>query len=90
MCELDGFTCNKIMNAFYKEFSCNGTEAASLAANAIKVIYRGVFKDNPAKVVVIVQAEEGVIPQHIQENSATFSTDGALMETEIAMSYVAG
>ena len=65
-------------------------EAASLAANAIKVIYRGVFKDNPAKVVVIVQAEEGVIPQHIQENSATFSTDGALMETEIAMSYVAG
>jgi hypothetical protein len=33
MCELDGFTCNKIMNAFYKEFSCNGTEAASLAAS---------------------------------------------------------
>jgi hypothetical protein len=32
MCELDGVTCNKIMNAWYKEFSCNGTEAAKLAA----------------------------------------------------------
>jgi hypothetical protein len=32
MCELDGVTCNKIMNAFYKEFSCNGTQAATLAA----------------------------------------------------------
>ena len=65
-------------------------EAAARAAKGIKVICRGVSKDNPAKVVVIVQAEEGVIPQHIQENSATFTTNGALMETAIAMSYVAG
>ena len=65
-------------------------EAAARAAKAIKVIYRGVSKDNLAKVVVIVQAEEGVIPQHIQENSATFTTNGALMETASAMSYVAG
>lgn len=65
-------------------------EAAARAVNGIKVIYRGVSKDNPAKVVVIVQAEEGVIPQHIQGNSATFTTNGALMETAIAMSYVAG
>lgn len=33
MCQLDGYTCNKIMNAFYKEFSCNGTEAATLYAS---------------------------------------------------------
>lgn len=32
MCQLDGYTCNKAMNAFYRDFSCNGTEAATLAA----------------------------------------------------------
>ena len=65
-------------------------EAAARAAKGIKVIYRGVSKDNPAKVVVIVQAEEGVIPQHIQGNSETFTTNGALMETPIDLTCVAG
>ena len=65
-------------------------EAAARAEKGIKVIYRGVPKDNPAEVVVIVQAEDGVIPQHIQVNSARFTTNGALMEAAIAMSYVAG
>jgi hypothetical protein len=66
------------------------TEKAAARAKGIKVIYRGVSKDNPAKIFVIVQAKGGVIPLHIQENSATFTTIGALMETAIAMSYVAG
>ena len=66
------------------------TEKAAARAKGFKVIYRGVPKDNPAEVVVIVQAEDGVIPQHIQVNSARFKTNGALMEAAIAMSYVAG
>mgnify|MGYP001333640226 CR=1 FL=1 len=80
------FEISKPFEAWKEKFDIE--EAAARAVNGIKVIYRGVSKDNPAKVVVIVQAEEGVIPQHIQENSATFTTNGALMETAVPASFV--
>ena len=80
------FEISKPFEAWKEKFDIE--EAAARAVNGIKVIYRGVSKDNPAKVVVIVQAEEGVIPQHIQENSATFTTNGALMETAFPASFV--
>ena len=50
-------------------------------------MFRGVAKDNPSKVVVIVQAEEGVLPKYIQENYATFIANGALMYTAVAKAY---
>ena len=37
-------------------------------AKGIKVIFRGVSKDNPEKAIVVVQALEGVLGKHIQEN----------------------
>ncbi len=47
-------------------------EASARAEKNIKVLYRGVSKDNPHKAIVIVQAEEGVIDKHIQHNFDTF------------------
>ena len=41
-------------------------------AKNIKVIFRGNSKDNPHKAILIVQAEEGVIRKHIQENFDNF------------------
>ena len=38
----------------------------------IKVIFRGVSKDNPHEAIVIVQAEEGVMSKHLQENFYNF------------------
>ena len=47
----------------------------------MKVIFRGVNKDNPEKAIVIVQALEGVIGKHIHENIEIFEKNGDFMST---------
>ena len=47
-------------------------EAPARATKGIKVIFRGVSKDNPKKAIVVVQALEGVLGKHIQENIQIF------------------
>ena len=37
-------------------------------AKNIRVLFKGVNKDNPHKAIVVVQTEEGFICKHIQEN----------------------
>ena len=43
-------------------------EDPARSAKGIKVIFRSVSKVNPEKAIVIVQALEGVLGKHIQEN----------------------
>jgi len=43
----------------------------------IQLLYRGVAKDNPSKVVIIVQAEAGVISKHRHGNTARCTENGA-------------
>ena len=50
-------------------------------AKGIKVIFRGVSKNNPEKAIVVVQALEGVLGKHIQENIEIFEKNGAVMST---------
>ena len=45
------------------------------------MIIRGVSKDNPEKAIVVVQALEGVLGKHIQENIEIFEKNGAVMST---------
>ena len=47
-------------------------EAIARKAKNIKVLFRGVSKDNPHKAIMGVQAEKGVIGKHIQENFDNF------------------
>ena len=47
-------------------------EAPARSAKGIKVIFRGVNKDNTEKAIVIVQALEGLIGKHIHENIEIF------------------
>ena len=54
---------------------------SSRSAKGIKIIYRGVSKDNPEKAIVVVQALEGVSGKHIQENIEIFEKNGAVMST---------
>ena len=56
-------------------------EAPARAEKNIKVLYRGVSKDNPHKAIVIVQAEEGVIVKHLHQNFDAFKKNGADMST---------
>ena len=42
-------------------------ELPARKAKNIKVLFRGVSKDNPHKVIVAFQAEEGVISKHTQD-----------------------
>tara|TARA_B100002051_G_C16207116_1_gene379345 strand:+ start:59 stop:331 length:273 start_codon:yes stop_codon:yes gene_type:complete len=63
-------------------------EAPGRQAKGIKVLYRGVSTDSANKVVVIVQAEEGVIAQHIGENLAFFTANGARMETASPQAFL--
>ena len=43
------------------------------------MILRGVSEDNPEKAIVVVQALEGVLGKHIQENIEVFEKNGAVM-----------
>ena len=65
-------------------------EAPGREAKGIQVLYRGVAKDNPSKVVIVVQAEAGVIAKHMQDNAARFVDNGALMHTAVVTSYNEG
>ena len=63
-------------------------EVAGRLAKAIKLLYRGVSTDSAQKVVVVVQAEEGVIAQHIGENLSVFTANGAGMETASPQAFL--
>tara|TARA_B100002051_G_scaffold129388_1_gene122957 strand:+ start:493 stop:765 length:273 start_codon:yes stop_codon:yes gene_type:complete len=62
-------------------------EAPARHDKGIRVLFRGVSKQSPNQVVVIVQAEVGVVSQHIQDNLAFFSKNGAVMQTAVPMAY---
>ena len=49
----------------------------------MKVIFRCVSKDNPEKAFVVVQALEGVLEKHIQENIEIFEKDGTVMSMAV-------
>ena len=53
--------------------------ASAGSAKGIKLIFRGVSKDNPDKAILLVQALEGVLGKHIQVNFEIFEKDGAVM-----------
>jgi len=53
------FDVNVPYNELVKKF--DNDEAPARSAKGIKVIFRGVSKDNPEKAIVVVQALEGVL-----------------------------
>ena len=63
-------------------------EAIARKAKNIKVLFRGVNKDNPHKAIVGVQAEKGVIGKHIQENFDNFKKNGADMSTAVLSTWL--
>ena len=64
------FDVNVPYDVWVKKF--DNDEAPARSAKGIKLFYRGVSKDNPEKAIVIVQALEGVLRKHIQENIELF------------------
>jgi len=60
------FYINKLFDNWAKNFYLD--EAPVRKAKNIKVLFRGVSKDNPHKVIVVFQDEEGVIGKHLQDN----------------------
>ena len=63
-------------------------EAIARKAKNIKVLFRGVSKDNPHKAIVVVQTEEGVIGKHIQENFDNFKKNGAYISTAVPSNWL--
>tara|TARA_Y100001968_G_scaffold278262_1_gene273509 strand:+ start:237 stop:482 length:246 start_codon:yes stop_codon:yes gene_type:complete len=57
------------------------TESQVRSTKGVKVIFRGVSKKDPKKVIVVVQALEGVLEKQIQENFDIFEENGAVMST---------
>jgi len=49
-------------------------EASGREEKGIKVLYRGLSKENPSKLVIVVQAETGVISRQMQDNAARFTS----------------
>ena len=54
----------------------------------IKVLFRRVSKDNPHKARMGVQAEKGVIGNHIQDNFDNFKKNGADMSTAVPSTWL--
>ena len=73
------FDVNVPYDEWVKKF--DNDEAPARSAKGIKVIFRGVSKKNPKKAIVVVQALEGVLGKHIQENIEIFKKNGAIMST---------
>ena len=59
------FHINNLFNEWVNKFDLD--EAPARKAKNIKVLFKGVNKDNPHKAIVVVQTEEGFIGKHIQE-----------------------
>ena len=80
---LETTLCTFDVNVPYVERVINfdNDEAPARSANGIKVIFRDLSKDNPEKAIVVVQALEGVLGNHIQENIEIFKKNGAVMST---------
>ena len=64
-------------------------EAIARKAKNIKVLFKGVNKDNPHKSIVVVQTEEGFIGKHIQENFDNFKKYVPDMSTTCCSKYLA-
>ena len=73
------FDVNVPYDEWVKKFDID--EARARSAKGIKVIFRGVSKDNPAKTIVVVQTLEGVLGKHIQENIEIYKNNGAVIST---------
>ena len=75
------FNINNIFEEWVNKFDLD--EAPAIEAKNIKVLFRGVSKNNPYKAIVIVQAEEGVIGKHIQEDFDIIKKNSADMNTAV-------
>ncbi len=73
------FDVNVPYDEWVKKFDID--EAPARSAKGIKLISRGVSKDNPEKAIVVLQALEGVSGKNIQENIEIFKKNGAVMST---------
>ena len=80
---LETNVCRFDVNIPYGEWvkKFDNEEAPARSAIGIKVVFRGVSKENPEKAIVVVQALEGVLGKHIQENIEIFEKNGAVMST---------
>ena len=75
------FHINNLFDEWVNKFDLN--EAPARKAKNIKVLFEKFNKDNPHKVIVVVQTEEGFLGKHIQENFDNLKRNGADMSTAV-------
>ena len=80
------FNINNLFDEYVNEFDLD--EATAQKTNNIKVLFRGVSKDNPYEAIICVQAEKGVIGKHIQENFDNFKKNGSYMSTAVPSNWL--
>ena len=80
------FNINNHFDQSVNEFDFD--EAIARKAKNIKVLFRGVSKDNPHKAIMGVQTEKGVIGKHIQENFDNFKKNGAYMSAAVPSNWL--
>ena len=73
---IETIVCTLDISNSFAEFAdqCDHEEASVREAKAIKVLYRGLSRENPSNVVIVVQAETGVISRQVKDNAARFSS----------------
>ena len=80
------FNINNLFDERVNKFDLDKSPARQ--AKNVRVLFKGVNKDNPHKAIVVVQTEEGVIGKHIQENFDNLKKNGADMSTAVPSTWV--
>ena len=75
---IETIVCTLDISTSFAEFAdkFDHEEASGREAKGIKVLYRGVSRENASNVVIVVQAETGVISRQMKDNTARFSSIG--------------
>ena len=78
----------EISNTFEEwSYQVDQSEADARKSAGVKLIYRGLKANSLNRVIIIQQAEKGVIDRYISSQADTFTSNGSKMDTVVSQNY---
>ena len=77
------------ITASFEEWADTYDNSADLQKQAgFTSLFRGVYKDNPKKICVVMQAAPGVVDAIISANAEIIASSGHVLESTIVTTYM--
>ena len=78
----------EISNTFEEwSYRVDQSEADARKSAGVKLIYRGLKANSLNRVIIIHQAEKGIIDRYISSQASTFTSNGSKMDTVVSQNY---